>query len=747
MAASGFIRQRRQHRYQLMYFKNISFKKIIAALFLNALLFSHDLHAQTQPAVRQVGSVTAGHSVLWNSNQTIKDGGFGSECASYGCYISSFFLQNGNGTTNGFANGTIGFSTSFDGINWQPIASNLATTNYGVGVYQDPNGIASRDPSILYYNNLFYLVYTSNASNGSFGLASSPDLINWTFLQNVSMASISPCAGFTWAPEWFTDTDGSLHIFLAARTGACTQPLLYEIHPTSFPLSASSTFSNPIAITRSNTGNIGNIDPFMVKINGTYYLFSGGQSGYIQFDKSTNLTSGYSNTDLQLLVTGYTGFMEGESVFFNAATSLYNVYFSKGSSSGYFLCTTSDPTFSSACNNLKNVNTIGDSSGSFYLATDPSEISAINTTTINNLFSQGVVNGNFDNYAYNGFFQYWSGNSNQANGYEVMSTGNGNNLIINPVGNIGIGTNSPASKFSIFGGGLAVGTYAGTANVGIGSAVFSGNVGIGTPSATAAALNVNGQIAVAAGTAGAPAYSYIGQTTTGWYLNGFEQDLSSGGTNLIRILPGGTPPSSEIFLVGGTTKLGLTSGSSASTLTVAGNAQIGTGFNGNAAPTNGLLVQGGVSIGTALPSSTLSVFGGGLAVGTYASTANSAVGIGSAVFSGNVGIGTATPISALAINGVSTYYGTAPTCGTGCASIASGSTNTRGSMVSSSSVSSVTLNFATTGIGTWSTTPFCTISDSNSTAVADISALSTTALTVSLASALTAVTIYWHCDQ
>ena len=84
-----------------------------------------------------------------------------------------------------------------------------------------------------------------------------------------------------------------------------------------------------------------------------------------------------------------------------------------------------------------------------------------------------------------------------------------------------------------------------------------------------------------------------------------------------------------------------------------------------------------------------------------------------------------------------------PTCGTGCASITSGSTNARGSMVSSSSVTSATVNWS----GTLSYTPFCTISDSNTSAVMDISALTSSALTVSMASALSAVTIYWICVQ
>lgn len=90
-----------------------------------------------------------------------------------------------------------------------------------------------------------------------------------------------------------------------------------------------------------------------------------------------------------------------------------------------------------------------------------------------------------------------------------------------------------------------------------------------------------------------------------------------------------------------------------------------------------------------------------------------------------------------------TGSGGTPTCGTGCASINAGSTDERGSMVSGSSVSSVALSFSTT-LGF---TPTCVISDSNTTATADISAISTSSLTVNLASALSAITIYWICVQ
>lgn len=161
-----------------------------------------------------------------------------------------------------------------------------------------------------------------------------------------------------------------------------------------------------------------------------------------------------------------------------------------------------------------------------------------------------------------------------------------------------------------------------------------------------------------------------------------------------------------------------------------------------------------VSVGTSSITGTFLVANGG--TGSTSQTTNgvayyngTAITTGTSfVFTGtNIGIGTSTPISALAVNGVSTYYGTAPTCGTGCASVSANASNTHGNMTSNSSVSSVTLNFATTGVGVWSIPPDCVVSDSSTTAIADISAISTAALTVSFASALTAAKIYWHCSQ
>lgn len=82
-----------------------------------------------------------------------------------------------------------------------------------------------------------------------------------------------------------------------------------------------------------------------------------------------------------------------------------------------------------------------------------------------------------------------------------------------------------------------------------------------------------------------------------------------------------------------------------------------------------------------------------------------------------------------------------PTCGTGCSSIAAGSSDQRMTVTTSASVSAITMNFGKT----WGETPVCVVSDASTSATSDISAISATAVTVSLASALT-TTLYLLCQ-
>lgn len=78
-------------------------------------------------------------------------------------------------------------------------------------------------------------------------------------------------------------------------------------------------------------------------------------------------------------------------------------------------------------------------------------------------------------------------------------------------------------------------------------------------------------------------------------------------------------------------------------------------------------------------------------------------------------------------------------CGSGSPTMSATANDDTGSFTTGTSASACTVTFARA----YAVTPTVVISDSNTTAVADISAVSTTAFTVSLASALSAVTVYY----
>ncbi len=91
---------------------------------------------------------------------------------------------------------------STDGLNFNKIAG---------PAYTPPTGLV-RDPSIMHYSDgLYYVTYTTNWTGHTIGIASSSDLLHWTFLENITLpASVYE----TWAPEWFKDPNGSINIIV-----------------------------------------------------------------------------------------------------------------------------------------------------------------------------------------------------------------------------------------------------------------------------------------------------------------------------------------------------------------------------------------------------------------------------------------------------------------------------------------------------------------------------------------------------
>jgi hypothetical protein len=120
------------------------------------------------------------------------------------------------------------------------------------------------------------------------------------------------------------------------------------------------------------------------------------------------------------------------------------------------------------------------------------------------------------------------------------------------------------------------------------------------------------------------------------------------------------------------------------------------------------------------------------------------VGIQTGV-AGSTGATQSTLITALLVDNVQhvTLGGTTnpPTCGTGCSSIAANSTDQRMTITTGAAVTAVTVNFGKT----WVNNPVCVVSTSNSTDIPSISAISTTAFTVTLSAVITG-TVYAICQ-
>jgi hypothetical protein len=203
---------------------------------------------------------------------------------------------------------------------------------------------------------------------------------------------------------------------------------------------------------------------------------------------------------------------------------------------------------------------------------------------------------------------------------------------ITAAGNVGIGTTTVNNRLDVEGGAAIGATYSGTNTAPTNGAIIEGNVGIGT-NAPAARLDVNG-------TSVFRGYTSINRTSAitsasvfdveatalaggfgGMYVNGtnaasfpFYGYATAGSTKAFHYLDGGT---NTWHLSNGGNRLSVTSagnvGIGTATITnrldVEGGAAIGANYSGTStAPTNGLLVEGSVGIGTAAPSFPLSVF-------------------------------------------------------------------------------------------------------------------------------------------
>ncbi|HEU4325580.1 MAG TPA: glycoside hydrolase family 43 protein [Roseiflexaceae bacterium] len=219
------------------------------------------------------------------------------------------------------------------------VYESLNAANYSLlrgPAFTPPSGLI-RDPSVLKHTDgRYYVVYTTNWTGNTIGFASSSDRVNWTFFQNITLPV--PSTGSTWAPEWFKDSDGSIHIIVSLSqngTGGPFQP--YKITALNSALTSWSAAS-PLSGLAPNY-----IDTFLVKIGGTYHAFTKNETTkYIEYATATSLTGPYTFVGTGNWA-GWGNWLEGPAlvqldggawrIYFDAYTT--SKYYSSDSANGF----------------------------------------------------------------------------------------------------------------------------------------------------------------------------------------------------------------------------------------------------------------------------------------------------------------------------------------------------------------------------------------------------------------------------
>lgn len=183
-------------------------------------------------------------------------------------------------------------AVSNDGLNWRRLFRNATLPDF------------SRDASIIRRGNEYLTVYTDafNSEKGTFSLARSTDLVNWTS-QRVTLTgpAMSNTPNNTWAPEWFINAG---RYFVLVRSSQRTA------QPFTFPNYAPpgigyvecldpGTWTNwtdftPLADLEPTYEN----DPFLIKVGSTYHLFTDhfnypGKPAILHRTSTTGPFSGY----------------------------------------------------------------------------------------------------------------------------------------------------------------------------------------------------------------------------------------------------------------------------------------------------------------------------------------------------------------------------------------------------------------------------------------------------------------------
>lgn len=182
------------------------------------------------------------------------------------------------------SDGRLRVLTSADGLTFAEVPQ--------AAVYDPPSSASLRDPSILRHRGRWWICHT--VATGHFDVIVSDDLINWSRVGAVS-SPVADASGNAWAPQWFVDDDGSVHVLVSLAVDTDSQHNhIFETHPTTDSLSSS--WSTPVQISGSGLP-AAMIDAWAIKRDGIYYLWYKNEvtgQKHIEYASATALTGPYT---------------------------------------------------------------------------------------------------------------------------------------------------------------------------------------------------------------------------------------------------------------------------------------------------------------------------------------------------------------------------------------------------------------------------------------------------------------------
>ncbi|MFF3348170.1 glycoside hydrolase family 43 protein [Streptomyces sp. NPDC002779] len=157
--------------------------------------------------------------------------------------------------------------------------------------YTPPAG-RIRDASVIRHTDgYYYVTYTTRTwqdTSTTIGFARSTDRVNWTFLYDhpVPIANLSRA----WAPEFFVDGDGSVHVIVSCST--TNDEWIFTPYRLRATNSALTAWSSPVALTGIGANHI---DTFLVRTGSTYHAFTKNETTkYIEYGTATSLAGPYT---------------------------------------------------------------------------------------------------------------------------------------------------------------------------------------------------------------------------------------------------------------------------------------------------------------------------------------------------------------------------------------------------------------------------------------------------------------------